>query len=112
MLLALYWFEDSELGIMTITFSALILAELLNIYSEVRNACASLCAHGDIAYEASLDDDSLTDRDLRHVHHQHLLPKGLHQRLDDHMGFHLQGRRPYTAELGALASGKVLDGEI
>lgn len=35
MLLAIVLFKDSYLNIVTITFSALIIAELLNVYSEV-----------------------------------------------------------------------------
>jgi hypothetical protein len=38
MLLSITWFSDSFLKIQTITFTALIVAELLNIYTEVRRA--------------------------------------------------------------------------
>lgn len=40
MILSVYLFKDSFIQIVTITFTALILSELLNVYSQVSSAAA------------------------------------------------------------------------
>lgn len=42
MVMAIYLFPDTFLRITTITFTALILAELLNVYTEVTNTFSML----------------------------------------------------------------------
>lgn len=49
MLMAIYLFEKSYLQIVTITFTALILSEILNVYTEVKK------------YEILLINDSFTN---------------------------------------------------
>ena len=54
MLFAIVFFNDSFANIVTITFTALIIIELLNIYTEV---CSVRIDNSLPGYEAELEDD-------------------------------------------------------
>ena len=66
MLATVMFFNEPFTNIVTITFSALIVIELLNVYSEV-----SVMFTHRLDQQAKLEDDSLLCAHIRHLHTEH-----------------------------------------